>query len=61
MRSIRGLRFSKTMFIQYMQSFLEDISSNEKFDLEKAITILLENEFITVYHDCIELYKREMN
>ncbi|KAL4427025.1 hypothetical protein ABPG74_000980 [Tetrahymena malaccensis] len=59
-RSIRGIRFSKNMFVQYIQSFLEDANSNQKFDIDKAISILLENEFITVYHECVDTYKRVM-
>lgn len=43
-----------------MQSFVEDANSQDKFNIEKAISILLENEFITVYHECVDTYKRLM-
>lgn len=48
------------MLIEYMHSFLEDTNINEKFNIEKAITILLENEFISVYHECVETYRKTM-
>ncbi|EGR31875.1 hypothetical protein IMG5_100240, partial [Ichthyophthirius multifiliis] len=59
-KEFRGLRLSKNMVVEYIRSFIEDANCNEKFQIEKAFCILLENEFISVYHNCIEIYKKEM-
>lgn len=48
------------MLVEYMQSFIEDANSGEPFNFDKAISILLENEFISVYHDCVAMYKHVM-
>lgn len=59
-RSMRGLRLSKAMVVNLMQSLLEDANSQDKFDFDKAVALLLENEFVGVHRECVDLYKSVM-
>jgi hypothetical protein len=44
------------MAISFINSILEDLNNGTKIDLLKAFDILIENEFICVYNDCIDIY-----
>ncbi|KAL4480974.1 hypothetical protein ABPG72_014442 [Tetrahymena utriculariae] len=55
-KEYNGVFFNATMFLSFINSFLEDIKDKKKLDIQKAFTVLLDNEFIHEYNQCIELY-----
>ena len=55
-KEYKGVFFNATMFFSFINSFLEDIKDNKKLDIQKAFSVLLDNEFIHEYNQCIELY-----
>ncbi|KAL4432243.1 hypothetical protein ABPG74_020211 [Tetrahymena malaccensis] len=55
-KEYNGVFFNATMFLSFINSFLEDIKDKKKLDIQKAFSVLLDNEFIHEYNQCIELY-----
>lgn len=53
-KEIRGVFLSPTMTISFINSIIEDLNNKEKIDLNKAFSILIENEFIYVYNYAID-------
>ncbi|EAR92177.2 amine-terminal domain guanylate-binding protein (macronuclear) [Tetrahymena thermophila SB210] len=55
-KEYNGVFFNATMFLSFINSFLEDIKDKKKLDIQKAFSVLLDNEFIHEYNQCVELY-----
>ena len=55
-KEFRGVFFTSTMMLSFINSILEDANQKMKIDLIKAFEILIENEFIQIYNDSIDIY-----
>jgi hypothetical protein len=44
------------MSVSFISSILEDINENKKINIIKAFEILIENEFIYVFNEAIDVY-----
>lgn len=49
-KEYNGVFFNATMFLSFINSFLEDIKDKKKLDINKAFSVLLDNEFIHEYN-----------
>lgn len=55
-KEYKGVFFNANMSISFINSLLEDTRENKRLDINKAFSVLLENEFISEYNSSIELY-----
>lgn len=60
-KEYKGVFFNATMFISFVNSFLEDASNKNKLNITKAFSVVLDNEFIREYNACIQVYFDMLN
>lgn len=60
-KEYKGVFFNANMFISFVSSFLDDLRDGRKLDVSRAFSIVLDNEFISEYNGCVQLYFDNLN
>ena len=55
-KEFRGIFFSSNMSVSFISSIIEDLNQKKKINIQKAFEILIENEFIYVFNEAIDIY-----
>ena len=55
-KEFRGIFFSSNMSAFFISSIIEDLNQKKKIIIQKAFEILIENEFIYVFNEAIDIY-----
>ena len=55
-KEFRGIFFSSNMSVSFIISIIEDLNQKKKINIKKAFEILIENEFIYVFNEAIDIY-----